>query len=314
MKMQYVGLSEARINYMQFDPMMQAVENQDIVLVHGLATNVSFWYLGIAKALSYFGRVTVFDLRGHGLSDMPATGYSAESMAEDLRGVLNHLEIEEAHLIGHSYGGLVAAAFAAAHPDYVKSLILADVRLPSVQPQLSLKAWPLANSIAKYLESAGVDIHPDEPEFGLELLTRMAKLRAEGSPDASKMEKLLGGAHRSMGQRAAKQWLKLMETTSARRDFSYGSAIKPADLATAKCSIYGLYGEHSMTRRSGEALAEALPDCRFEVMPRAGHFFPSSRPREFTFRAMSFLAEEMNMAPLAIAASARAMAGRELVH
>lgn len=314
MKMQFVDLGDARLNYMQFDPMPQAAESQDIVLVHGLATNVSFWYLGIAKALSYFGRVTVFDLRGHGLSNMPASGYSADTMAEDLRGVLNYLGIEEAHLIGHSYGGLIAAAFAAANPGSVKSLMLADVRLPSVQPQLSLKAWPLAHSIAKYLENAGIDIHPDEPEFGLELLTRMARLRADGSPHAEKMEKLLGGAHRSMGPRAAKQWLKLMETTSARRDFSFGSALKPADLAAAKCSIYGLYGENSMTRRSGEVLAESLPDCRFEVMPRVGHFFPSSRPREFTFRAMAFLAEEMNMAPMAIAASARAMAGQELVH
>lgn len=283
-------LAKASISYTQIEPERTFGPASDIVLVHGLATNMAFWYFGVARALAKLGRVTVLDLRGHGLSSMPENGYSADEMAEDVHGVLMQLGIEQAHLVGHSYGGLVAAAFAVAHPKQTRSLVLADVRLPSVQPQMKLSAWPLARVLVKHLNAAGITISPDDPDFGLELLTQLARLRLEGEAQAEKVEKIMGGAKRVMGRRAAAKWLKLLDTTSARRDFAFGSAIKPGDLRAANAPVYGIYGENSMTVSSGKALADALPDGRFEVLPKAGHFFPISRPREFARRTMTFLA------------------------
>lgn len=297
MTMQMAVLDKASINYAQIGPERRRLgQTHDVVLLHGLATNMAFWYFGVAKALAQFARVTVVDLRGHGMSTMPESGYTADEMADDLSGVLSQLHIERAHLIGHSYGGLVAASFAAKHPTAVKSLILADVRLPSVQPALKLNGWPLARAFAARLKAAGIDIDPEDPDFGLELLTQVAKLRLKSEGDVEKLEGVLGGAKRIMGPRVAAKWLRLLETTTAKRDFAHGSALKPSDLRGVNAPVYGLYGENSMTVASGRALADELPDCRFETIPKAGHFFPAARPRDFAFRSLKFLAAHVGAA------------------
>jgi pimeloyl-ACP methyl ester carboxylesterase len=297
MTMNMAALGGANIHYAQVGPERRRLAPvQDVVLVHGLATSMAFWYFGVAKFLANFARVTVVDLRGHGKSSMPAEGYTADEMAEDLHGVLTYLQMERAHLIGHSYGGLIAAAFAAKHPAFVKSLVLADVRLPSVQPQLKMSGWPLAEAYAARLKEAGIAIDPESPDFGVELLTEVARLRLKGEGDSEKLEKVFGGARRIMGPRVAAKWLKLLDTTTARRDFAYGSALKPDDLRVVNAPVYGIYGRNSMTIESGKALAEALPRCRFEAIPKAGHFFPASRPRDFAVRSLKFLAANAGVA------------------
>lgn len=295
--MQLATLDKASINYTQIGPERGRLRPApNVVLVHGLATNMAFWYFGVAKALAQFCRVTVIDLRGHGMSTMPKDGYTADDMAEDLRGVFTCLQIERAHLIGHSYGGLVAAAFAARNPSSVGSLVLADVRLPSVQPQLRLGGSPMARAFAARLANAGIEIDPDTPDFGIEMLTALARLRLRNEGDVDKLEGVLGGAKRIMGPRVAAKWLRLLETTTARRDFAHGSALAPHELRTLNAPIYAVYGDNSLALSSGKALAGALPGCRLETIPKAGHFFPASRPRDFAFRSLKFLASQRNQA------------------
>ena len=88
-------------------------DGPDVVLVHGLAASRAFWFLHYAVPLSRRYRVTLFDLRGHGYSERPQSGYDAVTMAGDLAGLLDHLGIERCDLIGHSYGGSVALEYAA---------------------------------------------------------------------------------------------------------------------------------------------------------------------------------------------------------
>jgi pimeloyl-ACP methyl ester carboxylesterase len=285
-------LAGAGINYAVINCERPFAAPHDIVLIHGLATNISFWYFGIAKALAHLGRVIVFDLRGHGMSTMPVMGYTADEMVDDLKGVLAETGVERAHVIGHSYGGLVAAAFAAAHPQTIRSLVLADVRLPSVQPKLQLGKWALARGFAEKVAQAGIEIHADDPDFGLELLTQLAKLRVAGRLDGDAVEHVFGGARRIMGARAASKWLRLLETTTAKRDFAAGSKIKPSDLGAVTAPIFGVYGQNSMTLESGQALSDALPNFRFKTLAGAGHFFPAARPRQFAMLAGAFLAEK----------------------
>ena len=77
-----------RIHYQQVG------EGPDLVMVHGLTGNLAVWHLRIVPELSDRFRVLTYDLRGHGLSDTPPTGYSPDAMAEDLLGLLDALEIE----------------------------------------------------------------------------------------------------------------------------------------------------------------------------------------------------------------------------
>ncbi|MFL5542204.1 MAG: alpha/beta fold hydrolase, partial [Longimicrobiaceae bacterium] len=108
----------------------QTGRGPDLVMVHGLGANLAFWGLRIAPLLAREFRVTSYDLRGHGRSAAPPAGYTCADMAGDLLGLMEHLELAPAHLVGHSFGGGVALLAAALRPERVRTLVLADAIVP----------------------------------------------------------------------------------------------------------------------------------------------------------------------------------------
>ena len=87
----------------------QSGDGPDVVLVHAVTSNQAVWvFAGLIDAVAADGfRVTAYDLRGHGFSDRPPTGYTSAVMAEDLRGLHAALGLGPALLVGHSFGGVV---------------------------------------------------------------------------------------------------------------------------------------------------------------------------------------------------------------
>lgn len=97
-----------------------------VVLVHGLTDSGMCWSGLVADlALSYD---TVFlDNRGHGYTGLAADGtYTVEAMREDVRNLIETLELDRPTLIGHSMGGAVSSSFAAAYPELIRGVILVD--------------------------------------------------------------------------------------------------------------------------------------------------------------------------------------------
>src|ERR1700723_2124715 len=125
-------INGARIHFLQLCE-GDARGREDVVMLHGLATNIAFWYFKYACELAKEYRVTVFDMRGHGRSEMTPTGYSPANLAKDLSGLMEHLGIPRAHLLGHSFGGVVGMNYAIQHPDRVQSLALADTHIAAVR-------------------------------------------------------------------------------------------------------------------------------------------------------------------------------------
>ena len=72
------------------------------------------------------GRVVTWDARGNGDSQKPATGWTIEDLATDLRGLLDHLGFDRAVVGGLSMGGCTAIAYAIAHPGKLEGLVLMD--------------------------------------------------------------------------------------------------------------------------------------------------------------------------------------------
>nr|WP_249809555.1 alpha/beta hydrolase [Bradyrhizobium sp. 153] len=94
-------------------------------MLHGGALSARTWdYVALALRADF--RLVALDLRGHGASDW-ANDYSIESHASDVVAVLDGLEIERAHLVGMSLGGIVACEFALRHPERTASLTMVDV-------------------------------------------------------------------------------------------------------------------------------------------------------------------------------------------
>lgn len=116
-----------------------------LVLNNGILMNAAVSWSFQTEAFSAGYRVLLYDCRGQGQSDHPDAPYSMEQHAADLAGLLAALAVERAHVLGISYGGEVAQAFALLYPQRVLSLILADT-VSEVGPELRLivEGWKAA--------------------------------------------------------------------------------------------------------------------------------------------------------------------------
>ncbi|MBI5823135.1 MAG: alpha/beta fold hydrolase [Chloroflexi bacterium] len=95
-----------------------------IIFIHGFGGKAEQWQFQMQK-FAMDNRVIALDLRGHGLSDKPATGYDMPRIQLDLEIVLTQLKVSTPFvLIGHSYGGAIVTEYALNHPDHIEKLIL----------------------------------------------------------------------------------------------------------------------------------------------------------------------------------------------
>jgi long-chain acyl-CoA synthetase len=95
-----------------------------IIFIHGFGGKAAQWHFQMQK-FAMDNRVIALDLRGHGLSDKPASGYDMQRIQLDLETVLTQLKVSTPFvLIGHSYGGAIVTEYALNHPDHVEKLIL----------------------------------------------------------------------------------------------------------------------------------------------------------------------------------------------
>lgn len=131
-------------------------EGEPIVLVHGFASTkeVNWVQPGWIGTLSSAGRHAIaLDNRGHGASSKlydPAAYHSA-AMADDVRALLDHLNIERADIMGYSMGARITAFLAVKHPERVRSAIFGGLGIHLVE------GVGLPESIAEALDAASVD-------------------------------------------------------------------------------------------------------------------------------------------------------------
>jgi pimeloyl-ACP methyl ester carboxylesterase len=104
-----------------------------VVLLHGWPDTRELWRHQVPALLDGGYRVIAPDLRGFGESSKPAEvqAYSAPRMVGDVVGLLDHLSIERAHLVGHDWGAAIAWMTAALRPDRVASIAALSVGHPA---------------------------------------------------------------------------------------------------------------------------------------------------------------------------------------
>ena len=99
-----------------------------VMLIHGFPLNRSMWrpQLGDLVAAGY--RVITPDLRGFGESDVPDGTYSMDLFSDDLVGLLDHLEIEQAVVAGMSMGGYVLFNLLVRYPERISGAVFVVTR------------------------------------------------------------------------------------------------------------------------------------------------------------------------------------------
>ena len=267
-----------RLNYLQVGGEGGDDGREDLVLVHGLATSLAFWYLQYAAVLSARFRVTLFDLRGHGRSARPAAGYTPGDLTGDLRGLLDHLGIARTHLMAHSFGGIAALGLACDQPARVQSLVLADTHIAAARR--GPRVWEHGRKIQALLDECGMALDTSDPYFGYHLLTETARFHVRGEKPPAPLQHLISPIVGTTDTRTAVQWLELMDTTSARTDMLGDDGLSLEALRRLGMPIMAMYGELSQARLSGEELLGVWPHAVFRSLRDAGHFFPTTRARE----------------------------------
>ena len=214
-----------------------------VVFLHGLVMdNLSSWYFTVATRVAQSADVILYDLRGHGKSERPASGYRTDDLVADLLGLLDGLEVTRpVHLVGNSLGGLLALCFAAAHPDRVASLALVDAHV-------GLAGW--GDRMAATLELEGDD------------RDRMI---------AESFKSWLGRHSQRKRTRLAQTAEALVSSTSLVEDMKSSPSLSDADFRRIACPVLALYGEHSDVRDAGERLARSLPHCELRIVAGSSH-------------------------------------------
>jgi pimeloyl-ACP methyl ester carboxylesterase len=210
-----------------------------VVMLHGLLIgSLASWYFTAAPSLARAHRVRMFDLRGHGMSDRPATGYDTATMATDLDALTRDLDAPF-DLVGHSWGALVALRFAMAHPDRVRRLAIVEAPLPP----------------SRFAEETGfLGATPDE----------MIASLPEG------LRTIIAGGRRQAGKLLASLKALAFET-SLLADLRAEGDLDDAALRAIAAPTLLLYGDRSSCRGAGERLARVMPGAHLEILA-GGHY------------------------------------------
>lgn len=207
-----------------------------VTFVHGLVMdNLSSFYFTLANPLAETRDVVLYDLRGHGMSERPDAGYDVPTLVEDLRQILDSQAIATTDLVGNSFGGLIALAFAAAHPARVGKIFLIDAHT-------GVAGW--ADQMTATLSLQG---------------------DARDSKIAQSFQAWLGRYSERKRTRLARSAEALVERTSLIRDLRASPPLGPI-----AADITAVYGETSDIRAQGEQLAHEL-GAKVVVVPGCTH-------------------------------------------
>ncbi|CAB3784437.1 Soluble epoxide hydrolase [Paraburkholderia ultramafica] len=123
------------VNGVRYHYLLAIGHGTPIVLLHGWASTSFMWRCVMPQLVARGYTVLAPDLRGLGDTAKPAAGYEKANIAEDIHALVAQLHLgSEVNVVGHDMGGMVAYAYAAQHPDDVRSVAILDVPLPGIEP------------------------------------------------------------------------------------------------------------------------------------------------------------------------------------
>jgi pimeloyl-ACP methyl ester carboxylesterase len=248
----------------------EAGQGVPLVLLHGIGSASDSWEFQIDHFAADY-RVVAWDAPGYGGSgDFDSETPSAADFGDALDRLLGALGIERCHLVGHSLGALIAAAYASRHPDWILSLTLASAAAGHGRLDAKMRATKLRERLDD-LDAYGPAgmaerraprlVGPDaSPDALARVQAVMAKVRPEGYSRAARM-------------------------------LSEGDIF--SDLAMIDRPSFVMCGTRDRVtpEDSNRAIAKALPRGQFAPLPGLGHASYVEAPEMFNQVLGRFLAE-----------------------
>ncbi len=259
----------------------QSGQGPDVVLVHAVTSNQAVWmFTGLVDTLAAHFRVTSYDLRGHGASDRPQTGYTSAAMAEDFKQLHAALGLEPAFLVGHSFGGVIALHAALLSPEAVAGVVLSDSFFPGlkhIEPNFGkMTIW---KDLRETFQKVGVELG-ETVDF-----TRLFRSCAEMNAEQMKTLEDIYGA---FGRGWLRQLPKLAETNCGDEVLAE-AGLTAERISGVRQPVIALYDEFSPFLATCEWLKQHLANCTVEIIPGAKHLALVENTPAFTEAVLSNL-------------------------
>ncbi len=149
-----LNLSEIQLSYLEWQPKENQDKKQPLLLLHGLADSALVW-LNLGEYLADKYHIVAPDMRGHGESGKPESGYSFEKTIADLEALIENLNWSSANILGHSWTGKLACIWARKNPEIFKSMILVDPVFIGKMPGLLKVTFPILYRTLETLKGMG---------------------------------------------------------------------------------------------------------------------------------------------------------------
>ena len=245
-----------------------------IVLIGGWASYRWIWFRQVPTFKEKY-RVVAFDNRGAGRSSKPDYPYTIEMMAADTVGLMDTLNIEDAHILGISMGGLIAQQIAISYPDRVRSLILSSTNFGGSN-YIPMDDRAMALLIALPTETISKE------------QAREMRYRATFSPQFINENRPILDQIDEWAEKLPTPLFAQVHQSSATGEFD-----SEAELSKITAPTLILHGDHDLAvpTKNGELLAERIPNSKLKVIKDAAHFVIIEKYEEFNNEVMKFIDE-----------------------
>jgi pimeloyl-ACP methyl ester carboxylesterase len=239
-----------------------------VVFLHGLIMdNLSSFYYTLAPAVAAKTDTVLYDMRGHGRSERPQSGYRIEDGVDDLVGILDALGLDEpVHLVANSFGGTIALAAALRRPERVAGMVL-------------------------------IEAHPAFTGWGSEIMGDLSDL-VSGFDDPGIRDYLAKEAPRTL-RRMVQTCEDLVTVSTMGEDLRSSQPTDPEHLATLSCPTLLLYGENSDILDRAFVLEDTIPGSELVVVDGCSHALLMENPKEVERLTTAWLDEQASRAAAA---------------
>ncbi len=253
-------------------------DGRPVVLIHGWPLSSQSWESQIPALADAGFRVVAYDRRGFGQSDKPGGGYDYDTLTDDLKGLMEELDLRDATLVGFSMGGGEVARYMSAHGnDRVRSVVLASAVTPYMMKTDDNPDGPLTKEKADQMTA---DLTSDRESFFDQFTTQF--FSANGLLKVTEAERQ--GAIALCRQSDEPAALKCMA--------SFGTEDFRNDLAKISVPTLVIHGDSDAVvpfEGSGKRTHAAMSGSTLVVLPGAPHGCNVSNSTEFNTALLAFL-------------------------
>lgn len=246
---------------------------EPIIFVHGASLDASFYDI-TASMLEHNFKVITYNRRGYqGSSRYSETG-TIDNQVEDLKGLIDGLNLKKVHLNGHSAGGAVSIAFAIKYPERVQTLALLDPML--------WQSMPIAEEIIQLFGGVGEKYQKEGVKSAMYHMWEMMC----GSDVHQRMPK--GGFERII-ENAGTCFLELgafVQWKPSRQDIS---ALKMPVLTVIGTVCKTLHRVYRVYQEQVDLVKECIPHTIEYTLPNATHLLFIENPSDFAVAIKNFL-------------------------